>query len=234
MCLKFVIKIEKSSFSLFFGFCYADLEEMEVFTELPTVFDADIKEKVIDVHKAIPGSLTKYLQERQIVKHTEFCNDFDADRGPMGTETCVNFVDFEQTFRDKIHNFLKDSQVTEINAEDLSSALSEEYKTKVVNRPNAGKSVSNIITLDKTITNKTNTLWTQTHVHLYLYLVEECEKNLIRENQRRFRYSLTIRLRGFSLDANKALMFCQALRDGTVEQVINKIRTLAPIRFEDI
>ena len=202
--------------------------------ELAALFDSHIQDKIIEVYKAIPGSLVKFLEERKIVKRVSFRQDFAANQVAMGTKAAANFAEFEIAFRRTIKNGFDANGVTEVRSEDLSRDLAVKYREKAPTRPGQGGAVSNIITFDTTYQKKEGEYWTSVNAHVHLFVKEECEDNWFATDKRKFSYELTVELNGFSLDKTKAVNFIQVVSENTAAAAIENIRKVHPLTWGDL
>ena len=202
--------------------------------ELASLFDTQVQQKVVEIYTAIPGSLVKYLEKKDVVKRIQFRQDFAAAQVQMGTAKKVNFADFEQAFRRTIKNSFDAQHVIEVRSEDLSRDLVQEYQSKVIARPNKGDSVTTIITLDKPYQKKEGALWTTVSAHIYLYLTEECENNWFATDKRKFSYEMTVEVNGISVDKTKAVTFCQLVKENDADVAIAEIKQRFALSWDDL
>jgi hypothetical protein len=202
--------------------------------ELVALFDREVQEKTRQIYQAIPGTMIKFLEKKEIVKKVTFRADFAADQVAMGTKKQVNFVDFEKALRNTIHQKFVESKVTEVRAEDLSAEISERYKKEIPSRPDAGKSVSIIIKFNKDFQKKEGDFWAVVNAYVYVYIVEECENNWFAQDKRKFNYELTIELNGITVNKDKAIKFAEMIKKTEVQQAIKELEQQCPLTWGDI
>ena len=180
---------------------------------LISLFDGEAQANARAVFQAIPGTMIKFLEQKDIVRKVSFRNEFAAQQVPMGTKKRVNFVDFERALRQTIQESFVRQGLTELRSEDLSQAISKQYQDQVTSRALPGEKVSMIIKLDASFQKKEGEHWTVVSANVYGYIEEECENNWFAEDKRKFTYNLTIELNGVAVNTTKALKGRGSLSD---------------------
>ena len=202
--------------------------------QLITLFDENVRIKAKEIYQAIPASLIKFLEQRQVIKRIKFEKDLSAAQIPMGSHKKVNFADFENALRNVIRESFTTNHITEVRAETISAAISEEYQKKIPSRADPGKSTSAVLKIDLTPMKKENDFWTIVHAYVYAYIEEECENNWIAEDKRCFKIEMTIELNGITVDTGKAIRFNQMVASKTVKESIEYIEEKYAITWDDI
>lgn len=202
--------------------------------ELIVLFDTNVQNKTKEIYRAIPGSLIKYLEKREVVKKIRFRQNFSASQVRMGTKKKVNFIDFEEALRKTIHERFIDQKVNELRAEDLSQEISRRYQAENPSRPDKGQSVSTIIKFNEACQKKDGDFWTNVNAHVYIYIEEECENNWFAEDKRKFNYDMDIELNGIAVNKDKAIKFSQMVSENSVENAVHFIGKNYALTWDEV
>jgi hypothetical protein len=202
--------------------------------ELAILFDESVQNKTRQMYQAIPGTLLKYLEKREIIKRVKFQQDFTAEQVQMGTKTKVNFMDFERALRKTIHENFISYEVTEVRAEELSAEISKRYQSAAPLRAEPGKSAPTTIKFNQMFQKKEGDFWTNVNVYVYASIEEDCQNKWFGEDKRRFSYELTIELNGISVNKDKAIQFSEKVAETDLEAAIAYFKANYPISWDEI
>jgi hypothetical protein len=203
-------------------------------SELVSLFDESVRTKAHQIYQAIPGTVTKYLETRKIIKKVKFRKDLTGAEIQLGTKKDVNFVDFERSMRKAIHESFELGEITEIRAEDISAEISKRYQTQAPSRAGAGKRTPVSIRFNSTFQKKEGDFWTNVTVYVYAFIEEECEHYLIKKDKRKISYELTIDLNGIAVSLCKAIKFCEMIAEADVEETIKYFNENYKVTWDEI
>jgi len=203
-------------------------------SSLITLFNSDVQEKIREIYNVIPGTLIKFLNQKNIVKEVKFCDNISASGLSMGTENHVNFDHFSEALRKSIKGRFEMSNVTEIQPETLSIDITKRFKEESKKRAQPGETIPTIIHYDAEFESKHGENWIKVRAHIYIYITEKCEKNWFGTNQYKFAYNLTIKLNGISVDKMQAIKFSELISRGNVADTIKTIEKQTLLTWNDL
>ncbi|UJR12726.1 hypothetical protein I4U23_016900 [Adineta vaga] len=140
-----------------------------------------------------------------------------------------------RNIRESIKKAFKTHGFTEIRPEDLAQDIKQHYEKELKQRAKPNENLLTIVRLDTLYDTKTLETWTKVQAHVYVEIYQKCDDNWISTNKYQFTYTLSIDIKGVSIDSKKGKFFEELLIKHDVDSAIQAIELrVKPVSWDDL